>query len=148
MSQVIDRRLNGKNKSTVNRQRFVRRFKKQIKKAVSDGIAGRSITDIDKGDKVNIPTRDISEPVFHHSRGGRREGVHPGNSDFVEGDKIDRPRSGSGQGGKASNEGEGRDEFVFELSREEFLEFFFEDLELPDLVKTQLARTVEYKSVR
>jgi uncharacterized sporulation protein YeaH/YhbH (DUF444 family) len=27
MSYVIDRRLNGKNKSTVNRQRFLRRYR-------------------------------------------------------------------------------------------------------------------------
>ena len=46
------------------------------------------------------------------------------------------------------NKGEGEDEFVFQLTREEFLEFFFEDLELPDLVKTQLKSVVEYKSRR
>lgn len=148
MSQVIDRRLNGKNKSAVNRQRFVRRFKKQIKKAVAEGVAGRSITDIDKGDRVNIPAKDISEPNFQHGRGGRREGIHPGNTDFVTGDQVERPRSGSGNGGKASDSGEGEDAFSFELSREEFLDFFFEDLALPDLVKTQLSKIVEHKTVR
>jgi serine protein kinase len=35
MAHFIDRRLNGKNKSAVNRQRFIRRYKKQIKQAVS-----------------------------------------------------------------------------------------------------------------
>ena len=29
MAHFIDRRLNGKNKSAVNRQRFIRRYKKQ-----------------------------------------------------------------------------------------------------------------------
>ncbi len=147
MSQLIDRRLNGKNKSAVNRQRFIRRYKSQIRKAVSEGIAGRSITDVDKGEKVHIPAKDISEPVFRHGRGGRHEGVFPGNKEFITGDRIDRPSSGGGKGGKASNKGEGEDDFVFELSREEFLEFFFEDLALPDLVKTQLARIEEHKMV-
>ncbi|MCF6261038.1 MAG: DUF444 family protein, partial [Gammaproteobacteria bacterium] len=35
MTQIIDRRINGKHKSAVNRQRFLRRFRQQIKKAVS-----------------------------------------------------------------------------------------------------------------
>ena len=149
MTQVIDRRLSGKNKSAVNRQRFIRRFKAQIKRAVADAVSGRSIVDIDNGEKINIPARDMSEPVFQHGRGGRREAVHPGNTDFVTGDRIKRPPDASGgQGGGASNSGEGEDEFAFQLSREEFLELFFEDLALPDLVKTQLAKLTDFKSVR
>jgi hypothetical protein len=149
LTQVIDRRLSGKNKSAVNRQRFIRRFKAQIKRAVADAVSGRSIVDIDNGEKINIPARDMSEPVFQHGRGGRREAVHPGNTDFVTGDRIKRPPDASGgQGGGASNSGEGEDEFAFQLSREEFLELFFEDLALPDLVKTQLAKLTDFKSVR
>ena len=118
MTQVIDRRLSGKNKSAVNRQRFIRRFKAQIKRAVADAVAGRSIVDIDNGEKINIPARDMSEPVFQHGRGGRREAVHPGNTDFVTGDRIKRPPDAAGgQGGGASNSGEGEDEFAFQLSR-------------------------------
>ena len=149
MTQVIDRRLSGKNRSAVNRQRFIRRFKAQIKRAVADAVSGRSIVDIDNGEKINIPARDMSEPTFQHGRGGRREAVHPGNTDFVTGDRIKRPPDAAGgQGGGASNSGEGEDEFAFQLSREEFLELFFEDLALPDLVKTQLAKLVDFKSVR
>ncbi len=148
MSQLIDRRLNGKNKSAVNRQRFIRRYKSQIKQAVGEAIAGRSITDIDKGEKVSIPAKDISEPVFGHGPGGRRERVHPGNREFVTGDQVDRPPSGGGQGGGASREEGGEDDFAFTLSQDEFLEFFFEDLALPDMVKTQLAKIMDHKLVR
>lgn len=150
MTQIIDRRLNGKNKSAVNRQRFLRRFKSQIKRAVADAIAGRSISDVEQGEKIRIPTKDISEPVFHHGPGGRREMVHPGNKDFIAGDRVPRPQKGGGKGrGKqATDSGEGEDEFLFELSKEEFLEFFFEDLALPDLVKTQLAKIQTEKTVR
>ena len=151
MATLIDRRLDGKNKSAVNRQRFIRRFKNQIKKAVTEAMNGRSITDIDNGEKVNIPARDLSEPVFGHGPGGRREAIHPGNREFTKGDRIARPQGGAGGGaggGQASNSGEGEDDFVFELSREEFLELFFEDLELPNLVRTQLAKVSEFKSVR
>lgn len=150
MAQFIDRRPNGKNKSAVNRHKFIRRYKSQIKKAVSDAIAERSITDLDRGEKINIPTKDISEPVFHHGDGGIKERAHPGNSDFVTGDRIPRPLGGSGgkAGSEATNSGEGLDEFVFQISREEFLNLFFEDLELPDLIKTQLSKMMMEKTVR
>lgn len=150
MTQVIDRRLNGKNKSAVNRQKFVRRYKKHLKKAVEDAVAKRSITDIERGEKVNIPSKDISEPSFGLGRGGRRESVHPGNHDFSEGDIIPRPQGGGGGGsGKGgSNEGQGEDDFAFVLSREEFMDLFFEDLELPDMIKTQLAKEAQYKRIR
>lgn len=151
MPTFIDRRIDGKNKSTVNRQRFIRRFKSQLKKAVADAMNGRSITDMDNGEKVSIPARDLSEPVFSHGPGGRREIIHPGNQEFVTGDKVPRPTGGGGSGsgsGQAGNSRSGDDDFIFQLSREEFLELFFEDLELPNLVKTQLAKAQEFKSVR
>lgn len=152
MTIIVDRRKDGKNKSTVNRQRFMRRFKRQIRKAVNEAIRGRSIVDIDAGgEKVNIPARDLSEPTFGHGPGGRREVIHPGNKEFVSGDRTARPKGGGGNGsgsGSASDQGVGEDDFVFELSREEFLNLFFEDLELPNLVRTQLAKLTEFKSVR
>ncbi|MGE0371058.1 MAG: YeaH/YhbH family protein [Gammaproteobacteria bacterium] len=149
MTQVIDRRLNGKNKSAVNRRRFIRRFRQQIREAVAEAITERSITDINTGEKINIPARDIGEPTFRHGPGGEREIVYPGNTEYVTGDKIKRPPEGGGEGkNQASNSGEGLDDFAFNLTREEFLEFFFDDLALPDLVKTQLAMQVEYKKVR
>ena len=150
MSHIIDRRLNGKNKSAVNRERFLRRFKAQIKEAVGKAIKGRSITDIENGESVSIPVKDISEPVFHHGRGGVADHVHPGNEEFIEGDRLNRPQGGGGGGGggKASNEGEGEDDFAFQLSREEFMNVFFEDLALPNLIKTQLMGIEEMKPVR
>lgn len=149
MSHIIDRRLNGKNKSAVNRERFLRRFKTQIKEAVSRAIKGRSITDIDSGEKVSIPVRDISEPSFHHGQGGVWENVHPGNQDYVRGDRFNRPQGGMGGGsGKASKDGSGEDDFVFELSHDEFMNVFFDDLALPNLIKTQLMGMEEMKSVR
>ncbi len=104
MAQFIDRRLNGKNKSAVNRQRFLRRHKEQIKESVADAVNRRSITNTESGEDVAIPHRDIKEPVFHQGKGGVKERVHPGNDQFIRGDKIDRPKGG-GQGGGAG-EGE------------------------------------------
>lgn len=91
MTRFIDRRLNGKNKSMVNRQRFLRRYKAQIKQSISEAINKRSVTDVDSGESVSIPTEDISEPMFHQGRGGLRHRVHPGNDHFVQNDRIERP---------------------------------------------------------
>ncbi|HQR03036.1 MAG: YeaH/YhbH family protein [Proteobacteria bacterium] len=149
MIRIVDRRFDSKNKSTVNRSRFIRRFKGQIRKAVADVIARRGITDIDSGEKIGIPSRDISEPQFHQGQGGYRHIVQPGNDRFHEGDQVERPQDSAGGGGsQGSPDGEGMDDFVFTLSREEFLDIFFDDLALPDLVKTQLARIDEYRRVR
>lgn len=151
MTHIVDRRLNGKNKSAVNRERFLRRYRHHIKKAVSDAVHRRSITDIERGENVSIPARDIDEPVFHHGQGGHREMVHPGNREFVAGDRLPKPEGGSGQGqgqGQASPDGEGMDEFAFQITQEEFLNFLFDDLELPNLVRKQLKDTESFTYVR
>ena len=151
MAHFIDRRLNSKGKSTVNRQRFLRRYKQQIKRAVSDAIGKRSVTDLESGEKISIPTRDISEPIFHTGRGGKRSVVHPGNDQFTTGDRIERPPQGQGQGqgeGEASDSGEGQDEFVFSISKDEYLDLLFDDLALPNLKKTQFDKIVEYETYR
>ncbi|MES2832068.1 MAG: YeaH/YhbH family protein [Pseudomonadota bacterium] len=149
MSYLIDRRLQGKNKSAINRERFLQRHKGQIKEAVTRAIKGRSITNIEGGEKVSIPVKDTNEPSFGHTQGGVWEKVLPGNSEYLKGDRVARPKGGGGSGrGKASNNQNGEDDFSFELSREEFMNYFFEDLELPNMVKTQLTTTSDYKNQR
>lgn len=152
LQQIIDRRLAGKNKSIGNRERFLRRHKEQIREAVRRAVEGRGIRDIAQGEDIHIPKRDISEPVFGHGQGGKREMVHPGNKDFVQGDRIERPQGGGGgrgsSSGQASDSGEGEDDFVFHLTKEEFMQVFFDDLALPNLIRTTLAETPEYKTHR
>lgn len=151
MANFIDRRLNSKNKSTVNRQRFLRRYKSQIKKSVSDAVNKRGVTDVDTGENIIIPRKDLGEPIFHTGKGGVQDRVHPGNDQFSTGDRIPRPPQGPGQGGgpgEASDSGEGEDDFIFSISKDEYLNLLFEDLELPNLEKNQLDKLIEYKTVR
>ncbi len=152
MAYLIDRRLQGKNKSAVNRERFLRRYKSQIKDAVGRAIKGRSITDVDTGDggKVSIPVKDVGEPSFGHAQGGVWETINPGNKEFQKGDQFNRPKGGAGAGrGKAGNSDQlTEDDFIFELSREEFMNYFFEDLELPNMVKKQVTASTEFKNQR
>jgi uncharacterized sporulation protein YeaH/YhbH (DUF444 family) len=151
MPHLIDRRLNPRDKSLGNRQRFLRRARAQIKEAVNKAINDRNVSDIGDGGKISIPSRGIGEPRFRHdAHGGRRERVLPGNKEFVPGDRIAKPSGGAGGGAgkKGSDHGEGEDDFVFALTRDEFLDLFFDDLELPDLVKTSLKETFAYKPYR
>ncbi|MDL5030742.1 YeaH/YhbH family protein [Pelomonas sp. APW6] len=150
LQQIIDRRLSGKNKSIGNRERFLRRHKDQIREAVRRAVDGRGIRDMERGEEVHIPKKDLSEPVFGHGEGGTREVVRPGNRDHVKGDRVPKPQGGQGQGqgSQASDSGEGEDDFVFHLSKEEFMQVFFEDLALPNLARTTLAETPEWKSHR
>ena len=88
----VDRRLAGKNKSIGNRERFMRRYKDHIKEAVKKAVDGRGIRDLERGEEIRIPKKDLSEPVFHHGQGGVREIVHPGNKEYIRGDRIERCR--------------------------------------------------------
>jgi uncharacterized sporulation protein YeaH/YhbH (DUF444 family) len=148
---IIDRRLNPKGKSLANRQRFIRRTRAQIRDAVKKSVGERTVSDPANGDAIRIPTKGISEPRFQHAgSGGKRTRVYPGNKEFGEGDRLPKPPGGGAGGGgkKASDSGDGEDGFEFSLTREEFLDLFFEDLALPDLVKTGLKEVVSYKSHR
>ncbi|MDH0421226.1 MULTISPECIES: YeaH/YhbH family protein [Delftia] len=147
--QIIDRRLAGKNKSVGNRERFVRRYKAQIAEAVRRAVDKRGIRHMEESESVSIPRKDIREPVFHHGQGGVHDTVHPGNTEHVRGDRIARPQGGAGGGGsQASDSGEGEDDFTFTLTKEEFMELFFEDLALPRLLRTHIGNTMQYKTRR
>ncbi|WP_395646697.1 YeaH/YhbH family protein [Terricaulis sp.] len=138
--QIIDRRLNPGGKSFANRQRFLRRARAQVRKAVREASSSRSIKDAGKGGEVSIPAGGVHEPFLHKSnRGGVRDYLLPGNKKYVERDTIPRPEQQGGQGSKASDSGDGEDEFRFALSDEEYLDLYLEDLELPDLAKRQVA---------
>jgi uncharacterized protein len=136
----VDRRLNPKDKSLGNRRRFLKRVRSQVKKAVDEAISSRGIADIGQGQGVVVPREGMSEPSFQQAReGGRREQVFTGNKVFRAGDQIEKPGGGGRGGGRqGSATGEGEDEFAFVLSRDEFLDIFFDDLELPDLIKRSL----------
>lgn len=149
---IVDRRPNGKGKSAPNRKKLLDRVKGSVKKTVKEAVQNGNIADIVKGgNKVRVPVKDLREPSIGHGEGGVTDRTIPGNDRYKKnvGDTIPRPEKGGGGGqGKAGNSGDGDDDFVFELTRDEFLEFFFEDLELPDLAKKKLAVTDEKKPMR
>ena len=138
---IIDRRKNPGSKSSDNRQKFIKRTKKEIRKSIHDTLGKRSIKGSSDSQDVVITRKGIDEPQFgHNPQSGSRDIVLPGNKEFVEGDLLRKPPSGQGQGkgeGEASNEGIGEDEFGFALSNDEFVNILFEDLELPHMISKE-----------
>jgi uncharacterized protein len=138
--RIVDRRIDPQGRGAVNRERFIRRFKGEIKRAADEEFSKRSITDVGRGGRITIPGRGLAEPhLTHDEQTGNRDFVVPGNREFMPGDTLRRPEeAGAGEGdGDEAGDGEGRDSFAFVLSREEFLALFFDDLELPNLERTR-----------
>lgn len=142
---IVDRRLNPSSKSLENRQRFLRRAKALVQRAVKDTSQSRGIRDVMEGGEVSIPLDGTHEPRLRRGS-GKRDLILPGNKEFIEGDVL--PRSGE-SGGRPQEPGEGdsEDAFRFVLTREEFLDLFLDDLELPDLAKRRLAEA-EHEGLR
>jgi len=135
---IIDRRLNPRGKSLANRQRFIRRARKEILDAVREASAKNGIADA-SGERVRIRSDSLREPSFRPSlHTGRRSYVLPGNHDYVEGDTIPRPSGGGRGGSEGSPDGDIQDSFQFVLSQDEFVDLFLEDLELPDMLRKQI----------
>lgn len=151
MSTFIDRRKNTSHKSIGNRQKFLKRIQGQIKKALPDVISGQNIKDISTNGKVKVPIKGIKEPEFRFNpKTGKKEYIKPGNDQFNSGDRIPKPFDEEGEGGNegSNNPDITQDEFVVQLDKDEFLEYFFEDLELPNLIKKDLESIINYKRVR
>lgn len=136
---IIDRRLNPGGKSLENRQRFLRRAKSLVQGAVKKTSQERDIKDVLEGGEVTIPLDGMHEPRFRRE-GGTRDMVLPGNKKFVEGDYLQRSGQGSAKD-SGPGEGDSEDAFRFVLSRDEFVDLFLDDLELPDLAKRKIAQT-------
>lgn len=147
---IVDRRLNPKAKSLGNRQRFLRRARGEVREAVREALKKRKVSEVEGGEKIKIRTKGLKEPTFRTGRAtGERDYVLPGNREYSVGDTIRKPDGGAGgRGSKGSPDGEGEDDFVFSLTRDEFLDLFFEDLKLPNLVKARLKDLRSPKNVR
>jgi uncharacterized sporulation protein YeaH/YhbH (DUF444 family) len=143
--EIIDRRRNPHGKNLENRQRVLARARAAVARATRSAIDQGTIREVGRDQAVTIPADSLHEPSFHTVfTKGTRQVILSGNKEFSTGDRLSRPPaskggsgSGDGQGGSES----GEDGFRFVLTRDEFLDLFFEDLELPDLVKSQIVAT-------
>ena len=143
---IIDRRPNPHGKNLDNRQRVLARARAAVRQATRTAVEQGTLREIARDQTVTIPSDMLNEPSFHTVfSSGTRQIVFSGNHEFSKGDRLPRPKRGSGNAGgngeSAGSAGEGQDGFRFVLTRDEFLDLFFDDLELPDLVKSQIVAT-------
>src|SRR6185437_4304054 len=119
-------------------QRFLRRARAQIREAVQKSLKDAAVSDIGKERKIRISTKGTKEPRFRldPKASGEQDFVLPGNKEFMPGDEIKKPPKGEG-----GASGKGEDDFEFTMTQDEVLDIFFEDLELPNLVRTTLKET-------
>jgi len=98
MPIFIDRRLNPKDKSLGNRQRFLKRIREDLKRSIREQIRTGKISDVDADHTVPMPDRGTGEPRFENARdSGQRQHVLPGNREFNPGDRIQKPAQGGGR---------------------------------------------------
>ena len=144
LSSIIDRRMS-KGKSAENRKKFLDRVRDSVREAMPNILNSGSLKDIAKGGgSVEIKRKTIAEPNFRFGKGGDNEHILPGNKEFVVGDKLKKPQGGQGKGsGGGAGQGESEDPFIVQISREEFLNYLFEDLELPSLMRKELSEVTE-----
>ena len=111
MPHFIDRRLNPKDRSLGNRQRFLKRVHDELKRSIRDQVKTDRIADVDAAHGVPVPRRGADEPTFRNSpASGQRDYVLPGNETFSPGDRLGKPDGGGGAGGRGAGRGESDDE--------------------------------------
>ena len=149
---VIDRRPNPHGKNLENRQRVFDRARSAMLRATREAVAGGKLREVGHGEAVSVPAETLHEPSFHTVfNGGARDLVLSGNKQFSTGDRLRRQQQEEGAGaghGEAGDGGDGQDGFRFVLTRDEFLDLFFEDLELPDLVKREISASDSFAPAR
>ncbi|QAT40087.1 sporulation protein YhbH [Clostridium sp. JN-9] len=105
-----------------------------IKKNIVDILSEESIIGQTKDKKIKIPIRGLKEYEFVY--GKNKTGVGSGSGDEKRGDIYNIGNDGSSEKGNngAGNE-EGEDIYETEITIEEIFEYFFDDLNLPNLNK-------------
>lgn len=142
----IDRRKAGRGKSSPNRQKLIRRIKSFIKNSQPNnigagGVAGSSAK---SSSPVKVAGQALDEPWFAYSREGEHSIVIIGNDEYDRGDEIHLPEEDEGSGGAGPGES-GEDEFIVNVARDEFLDLFYEDCELPNLTNEKFTERLDNK---
>lgn len=144
----VDRRKTSRGKSINNRQKLLDRVKESIRNTKPEDIdaggvkaAGTKGTGKALVNPVKIARDALHEPTYHYDpRSGEREIVLIGNDIWERDDEF--PVDGGDEEGRGNGSGNGpgedaEDDFIINISRDEFFDVFFEDCELPDLLETQ-----------
>ncbi len=136
---IVDRRLNPGSKSLENRQRFLRRAKALVQGAVKKSSQDRDIKDVLEGGEGQHPARRHERaalsPRRRHARHGAARQQEVRGRRYPSAARQAKQRQGRTRPATAT----ARMHSASCLSREEFVDLFLDDLELPDLAKRKLA---------
>lgn len=144
---LIDRRKAGRGKSSNNRQKLLSRVRTFIKNSMPSNISTGAGLGAGTGGQQSSPVKvagsALEEPWLAYANGGQQTLILPGNDQYDRGDEIEfpqdegQPRAGQGDGGE--------DDFIINVARDEFLDLFFEDCELPNLKNAKIVEKLENK---
>jgi len=138
----VDRRKSGKGKSLQNRQRLLKRIQDAIRSSKPTDIDADGIKNVHNNsgavNPVSVANDCLYEPTFHYAAGtGEYDVVLIGNDHWERGDEFPTSQEGEGEGEGTGGPGEdSEDDFIVNVSRDEFFNVFFEDCELPDMRET------------
>lgn len=122
-------------RSAGDRKRHREKVRNAIKENLGNIISEESIIGQSGDKKIKVPIKGVKE--FRFIFGTNNPGVAQGSGDEKPGDVIPGSQErGSGTGSPGSEPGE--DIYETEITLDELVELFFEDLELPDLERKRL----------
>lgn len=135
---ITDRRADNKSRLAGSKAKFIDRYRHHIKQKIDQHIKATDIRKIGDKVKVNIDKKSIEEERLVYDRyKSNHKKVYPGNNKYDKGDK-ERINSKEIGGSGAGNGGMTEDDFKFILSKEEFLDLLFTDMQLPNFIKKSL----------
>jgi uncharacterized sporulation protein YeaH/YhbH (DUF444 family) len=134
----IDRTKTGRGSSAANRDKYLKRIKASVKAARNIALGGLTSDTKQTVNPITVARQKLNEPSFHYDHStGVITNVLIGNQIFERGDEIPMKNSsegqGDGSGNGAGNGGNGEDDFIVHVTKDEFLNIFFEDCELPNM---------------
>jgi uncharacterized sporulation protein YeaH/YhbH (DUF444 family) len=128
----IDRRKTSNGKSLPNRQKLIKRLKQFVKSSQPQNIGQRGVANnSNTSSPIKITGAALEEPWFAYSKSGEDTLIFIGNDEYNRGDDITFPEESSSSSAGPGEDGE--DDFIINVAKDEFLDLFFEDCELPNL---------------
>ena len=124
MNRLIDRRLNARGKSTVNRERFLRRYKTQIRDAVKRMVGERRSRKWTAAGTCTSPRKTSPSPTSVTATAASAKSCFPATANTSPATAFRAPAaagSGSGGGSEAGEGAEAQDDFVFRFRARKFM---------------------------
>ena len=139
---IVDRRLQSPAaRASRNRQRFLRRAKALVSRRCAKLAEPRHQGLLARAARSRSRRRRAASRVCAARQGGMRDTCCPATRSTSKATASRGRQGGGGRPAEASDTATARTSSASSLSRDEFLDLFLEDLELPDLAKRRLTST-------